>query len=232
MFAGVTVLAAFGAGLFSFVSPCVLPLIPVYFASLCGPGVLEASATKRIPVFLHAFSFVLGFSLVFSLWGAGAGLLGSALVGYLVQLRIISGSLLVLFGVFMLAALKVPWLNYELRMRPNSGQRTGYARSFVTGGVFCFAWTPCVGPVLGGILTLAAGSGGAGSGALLLAIYSLGLGLPFLAIGLGIGWLLPLIKSIRRYSAAVYIAGGLLMIAVGILVLANKLTWFASWRIG
>ena len=175
----ISFLAAFGAGLASFVSPCVLPLVPVYFASLCGPEILDPkAAVSRIPIFLHSLSFVLGFSLVFTMMGVLVGLAGIVISPYSVVVRQIVGSLLIVFGLFMLAALRVPWLNYERRLAPSLGTTTGYLRSFLTGSIFCLAWTPCVSPLLSSVLTLALGSETAWQGAYLLAIYSLGLGLP------------------------------------------------------
>jgi len=217
---------AFSAGLLSFLSPCVLPLVPVYFASLCGPEILDPkAAVSRIPIFLHSLSFVIGFSIVFIILGAGVGLAGFAISAHLVVIRQIAGSLLVVFGLFMLAALKVPWLNYEKRLNPSLSHTTGYLRSFLTGGIFSLAWTPCVGPILGGILTLALSSETAGQGAYLLAVYSLGLGLPFLIIGAAFGSITPLLRRINRYSKWIYIISGLLLIAIGILILTNRLVW-------
>jgi len=222
-----SLLVAFGAGLLSFLSPCVLPLVPVYLASLCGPEVFEPKAGRiRVPLFLHSLSFVLGFSLVFTLFGAGAGLVGFALSSYLVIIRQIAGSLLIVFGLFLLAALKVPYLNFEKRLAPSQGTTIGYLRSFLTGGIFSLAWTPCVGPILGGVLALALGSETAWQGAYLLAIYSLGLGLPFLVIGVAFDSVTPLLRRIHRYSTAIYIFSGILLIAVGILILTDSLIWF------
>ena len=225
----VTLGIAFGAGLASFLSPCVLPLVPVYLASLAGPEILEVDAgRKRLPLFLHSLFFVIGFTVVFSLWGAGAGLIGSALIAYSTVIQWIVGGLLILFGLLMIAALKVPWLNYERRLNVSLGTTSGYLRSFLTGSVFCLAWTPCVGPILGSILTVAVDSATAWSGAYLLAVYSLGLGIPFLIIGVAFDFVLPLLKKINRYSSWIYIVSGLLLIAVGILILTGNLSWFAS----
>lgn len=223
----IPLLIAFSAGLLSFLSPCVLPLVPVYLASLYGPEIFEPAAKRnRIPVFLHSLSFVIGFSIVFISLGVGAGLAGFALSAHLVVVRKIAGSLLIAFGLFMLIAQKVPWLNYEKRLAPSRSMATGYLRSFLTGAIFSLAWTPCVGPVLGGILTLAATSETAWHGAYLLAIYSLGLGLPFLIIGAAFDSVIPLLKRINRYSGLIYIISGVLLIAVGILILTNGLVWF------
>jgi len=224
-----SLLVAFGAGLLSFVSPCVLPLIPVYLASLVGPEIFESEGKRfRLPIFLHALSFVIGFSIVFTLFGAGAGLLGSVLSSYFAVMNQIVGILLIVFGLFLIASRKVPWLNFEKRLAPSRGATIGYLRSFLTGGIFTIAWTPCVGPILGGILTLALGSETVAQGAYLLASYSLGLGLPFLAIGAAFDSLTPLLKRLRRYSTAIYILSGILLIVVGTLTLTNKLSLFSG----
>ena len=220
---------ALGAGLLSFLSPCVLPLVPVYFASLCGPEILEPKGRRRrIPVFLHSLSFVIGFTVAFSIMGAGAGLAGLAIGAHLILIRRIAGIFLISLGLFMFASLKIPQLNFEKRLTPSQSTATGYLRSFLTGGIFSLAWTPCVGPILGGILTLAGASETVWHGALLLAIYSLGLGIPFLIIGAAFDSIAPLLKRIRRHSTAIYISGGVLLIVVGILTLTNKLVVFST----
>jgi len=222
----VSLLVAFGAGLLSFLSPCVLPLVPVYLASLCGPEIFDTKVSRRrFPVFLHSLSFVIGFSVVFTILGAGAGLAGFIISSHLALVRQIAGILLIAFGLFMLAALKIPWLNYEKRLAPSQSITTGYLRSFLTGAIFSLAWTPCVGPILGSILTLALGSGTAWHGAYLLAVYSLGLGVPFLVIGAAFDFITPFLKRIYRYSTAIHIFSGTLLIAVGILILTNNLVW-------
>ncbi len=224
----ISLLVAFSAGLLSFLSPCVLPLVPVYLASLCGPEILEPRVNRsRVPIFLHSLSFVAGFSTVFISLGASAGLAGLAISSNLTGK--IAGSLLIAFGLFMLAAPKIPWLNYERRLTPSLGNTTGYLRSFLIGAIFSLAWTPCVGPILGGILTLAWSSETAWHGAYLLAIYSLGLGLPFLIMGAAFDSITPLLKTIGRYSSIIYIISGLLLIAVGLLVLTNNLIWFNTY---
>ena len=223
----IPLLVAFVAGLLSFLSPCVLPLVPVYLASLAGPEIFEPKVDrKRIPIFLHSLSFVVGFTIVFTIMGAAAGLAGFAIGTHLTLLSRIAGILLIAFGAFMLVALKVPQLNYEKRLTPAQGRTSGYLRSFMTGGIFCLAWTPCIGPMLGGALALAGKSATAWSGASLLAIYSLGLGIPFLIIGAAFDSIAPLLKRIRRYSTAIYIISGSLLITVGILILTDKLAWF------
>jgi len=222
----ISVIAAFTAGLLSFLSPCVLPLVPVYLASLVGPEILESKASRRrLPIFLHSLSFVVGFSIIFITLGAIAGLTGFAINPSLALLNKIAGSLLIVFGLFMLAALKLPWLNFEKRLAPSLGNTTGYLRSLLIGATFSLVWTPCVSPILGGILTLALGSETAWHGASLLAIYSLGLGIPFLVIGVAFDSISPLLRRIYRYSNLIYIISSLLLIAIGVLILTNSLNW-------
>jgi len=220
---------ALGAGLLSFLSPCVLPLVPVYLGSLCGPEILEPKGRRRrIPIFLHSLSFVVGFTVAFTIMGAGAGLAGLAIGAHLILVRRIAGIFLISLGLFMFASLKIPRLNFEKRLTPSQSAATSYVRSFLTGGIFSLAWIPCVGPILGGILTLAWASETAWHGALLLAIYSLGLGIPFLIMGIAFDSIAPLLKRIRRHSTAIYISGGVLLITVGILTLTNKLVVFST----
>ena len=225
----ISIVVAFSAGLLSFLSPCVLPLVPVYLASLVGAEIFGGRvAGIRLPIFLHSLSFVAGFSLIFTTMGAIAGLTGFAISPSLALLNKISGSLLIALGLFMLAALKVPWLNYEKRLTPSLGGTTGYLRSFIIGATFSLAWTACVGPILAGILALALNSATVWRGAYLLAIYSLGLGLPFLIIGVAFDSIAPFLKRIHRYSSLIYLISGLLLVAVGVLVLTNSLIWFSS----
>jgi cytochrome c-type biogenesis protein len=221
----ISLIVAFGAGLASFLLPCTLPLVPVYLGSLAGPDIFVAGAYKkrRIPVFFHSLSFVVGFTTVFVIMGVGAGLAGFALSSHLTVIRQIASGLLIFFGVFMLASLKIPWLNFEKRLAPSRGTTISYLRSFLIGAIYPLAVTSCGSYILGGILTLAGSSETALHGAYLLAIYSLGLGIPFLIIGAAFDSLIPLLKRIRRYSAAIYIFSGILLIAVGILILTNKL---------
>jgi cytochrome c-type biogenesis protein len=222
----VSLAVAFGAGLLSFFTPCVLPLVPVYLASVCGPEILETEATKnRFAVFFNSLSFVVGFTIIFVILGAAAGLAGFAIGSHSLIVKI-AGGLLIAFGIFLLASAKLPWLNYERRLAPRLGATSGYLRSMLIGALFSLAWTPCIGPVLGGILTLAWSSETIWQGAYLLAIYSLGLGLPFLVIGVAFDFFRPLLRRLHRYSTWSYLIGGALLIVVGILTLTNTLNWF------
>jgi cytochrome c-type biogenesis protein len=199
-------------------------MVPVYLASLMGPEIFEPTPGKWRPkIFFHAVSFVIGFAVIFTLIGAGLGLAGFAIGEHLALMRNISGSLLVFFGIFLLVSLKVPQLNFEKRLKPGPGKTAGYARSLLTGGLFALAWTPCVGPILGSILTLAISSQTVYQGAGLLAVFSLGVGLPFMAIGAAFDTLNPFLKKIQRYSFIFYIISSVLLIGVGILILTNHL---------
>jgi len=224
-----SILIAFGGGVLSFLSPCILPLVPVYLASISGSQILKDGVGKRrLTVFLHSLSFVVGFSLVFAALGAIAGLTVYAINPSLILLNKIAGSLLVVFGALMLFALKVPWLNFEKRLDASRVKTTGYVRSFLIGAIFSMAWTGCATPILGGILALALNTATAWQGAYLLAVYSLGLGLPFLVLGVAFDTLAPLLKRLNRYSRGINIASGLLLIIIGILILTNQLSWFSS----
>jgi len=166
---------------------------------------------------------VLGFTVIFTLLGAGAGLLGLAVAEHIALIRRIAGSLMILMGLVLLLSIKIPWLNFEKRIDAGDGGKTGYWRSFITGAVFALGWTPCVGPILGGILALALGTGTALKGAYLLIIYSFGLGLPFLIIGVAFDARRPYLTWLQRYSGAIHVVSGVLMIIVGILVVLDKL---------
>jgi cytochrome c-type biogenesis protein len=223
----VSLWAAFGAGLASFITPCVLPMVPVYLATLAGSDILDPAKLKRLPLFLHALFFVLGFTIVYTMMGALVGLLGITINPFSSVVRWVSGGLLLLFGLFMLGSLFIPALNFEKRLSPKTSEKTSYLRSLLIGAVFPLAWTACTGPILGSILTLAYTSETAWKGAFLLAIYSIGLGVPFLLIGLFFSALRPILRKISRYSRWIYALGGILLVAIGILIIIGKLNLLA-----
>jgi cytochrome c-type biogenesis protein len=221
---------AFSGGLLSFFSPCVLPLVPAYLANLAGVTAIDPQSRKSyLPALFHSLSFVLGFSIIFIAMGASVGLIGTALTAYSVLLRQIAGGLIIAFGIFLIAAFKLPWLNYEKRLKSTTSSSPGYLRSIGIGAAFALGWTPCIGPILGAILTLACSSQTAAEGALLLTIYSLGLGIPFIIIGLVWGAIMPLWKSINRYLGVISIVSGALLIIVGILILTGNLAWLGQF---
>jgi cytochrome c-type biogenesis protein len=220
---------AFAAGLLSFFSPCVLPLVPAYIANLAGASAIEADNRKIWHTLLHSVAFVLGFSILFILMGASAGLIGSVITEYAEPLRIISGVVVIIFGIFLIAAYKIPWLNYEKRMHVQGPRNPGYLRSLLIGAAFSLGWTPCIGPILGSILFVAAYTQETAKGALLLATYSLGMGIPFLVIGLAWSYIMPFWKGLNRHLALISIISGALLIIVGILMLTGQLTWLSRF---
>jgi cytochrome c-type biogenesis protein len=225
----VSYLAAFGAGLASFVAPCVLPLVPIYLASLAGPEILEPGAKiRRLPLVIHSLSFVIGFTLVYTVIGALAGMAGIVISPFSPVVQKVTGSLLIVFGLFMLASLKIPWLNFEKRLSPPLGMTGSYLRSFLIGGTFSIAWVPCLSGIAGSVFAFALNSDTAWQGASLLASYSLGLGLPFLITGAAFSFIGPLLKRIYRYSKWVYIISGILLVTVGVLVMTNNLAWISG----
>ncbi|MBI4307382.1 MAG: cytochrome c biogenesis protein CcdA [Chloroflexi bacterium] len=221
---------AFGAGVLSFVSPCCLPLVPVYLAHLAGASASEGVAfpSQRV-TFFHALGFVLGFSALFVALGASAGLLGSVLAPYMSVLRKVAGLLLVVLGLHIIGVFRIPFLYYERRLSYSGGTRPSYWRSFLIGGAFAAGWTPCVGPILAGIFTLAWDSQTAAQGALLLAVYSAGLGTPFLLAGLGVGRLAGVLHRVNRYLRPMEVASGALLVAVGVLVFFNALVFLNQY---
>lgn len=235
-----TLFYAFAAGLASFLSPCVLPLVPVYVAQLVGPSIwqgetatgdgLRAPGVARLPggTLLHAATFVAGFGLTFVALGATASVLGSLLTTYQEQVRQVGGIALVLFGLHVAGLLRVPGLARERRFYLRVGT-PGYAASFAIGVVFAFGWTPCVGPYLASILVLAAQARTLGAGVGLLAVYALGLGLPFLTVGAAFDRLAPAVKRLTPYMGTIERASGLLLAAFGVAIFFNWLLVINSW---
>src|SRR6266567_2719453 len=181
---------AFAAGLVSFVSPCVLPLVPIYLAQLVGQSIYQSTNEQndkpaQLITFLHAAVFVLGFTLAFVALGATASSLGSFLRAHQFQLRQISGIILIIFGLHLTGIFKLPFLYWQKRFdfRPT---RASYPASLLIGVIFAISWTPCIGLILGAILAMAASARTLAQGVSLLLVYSLGLGVPFLLLGLGL----------------------------------------------
>jgi cytochrome c-type biogenesis protein len=226
----ITYWTAFAAGLLSFFSPCVLPLVPAYLANLAGASAIDTDEKRKVwPTLLHSIFFVLGFSTIFILMGASAGLIGSVITEYAEPLRIISGIVVIIFGIFLIAAYKIPWLNYEKRMHIQGARNPGYLRSMLIGAAFSLGWTPCIGPILGSILFVASYTQETAKGALLLSAYSLGMGIPFLIIGLAWSYIVPFWKGITRHLVLISILSGVLLIIVGILMLTGQLTWLSRF---
>jgi cytochrome c-type biogenesis protein len=222
--------AAFLAGILSFVSPCVLPLVPAYLANLAGSTAIEAETrTSRWPALFHSLCFVLGFTIIFVFLGASVGLIGTVVTAQAAVLRYVAGGAIVLMGIFIILALKIPWLNYEKRLHFKTARNPGYFRSVLIGSAFALGWTPCVGPVLGSILALAWSSHDVLLGAQLLIVYSLGMGIPFIIIGLAWGSIMPLWKTINKHLGIISIVSGALLIILGILILTDNLSWLGQF---
>lgn len=215
---------AFLAGLASFLSPCVLPLVPIFLAQMVGQSVSQATHTlaRRMATFLHALAFVTGFTLAFIGLGATASTLGSFLHTNQFLLREIGGILLVMIGLHMTGVLTLPFLYWQKRFEFHP-TRPSYPASLLIGLIFAIGWTPCVGLILGPILGLAANTATLRQGVALLLVYSLGLGIPFLLLGLGLDRFSRLLTWLKPHLGKIEIATGVMMIALGILIYFNLL---------
>ena len=215
---------AFLAGLASFLSPCVLPLVPIFIAQMVGQSVSQSenTATLRLVTFIHSLMFVAGFTLAFIALGATASTLGSILHANQFLLREVGGVALVVIGLHMTGILKLPFLYWQKRFEFHPA-RPSYPASFLIGVIFAIGWTPCVGLILGPILGLAANAATLRQGVLLLLVYSLGLGVPFLLLGLGLDRFSRLLKSLKPHLGKFEVVTGVIMIAMGILIYFNLL---------
>lgn len=221
-----SIIVAFGAGLFSFFSPCILPLIPAYVSFISGISIDEMKASedkvknlKRI--LLETILFISGFSLVFVLLGATATFLGSFILSYQQILRIVGGIIVILFGLYMLGVFTSKYLEQEKRFFLKKKPINIFG-SVLIGMVFALGWTPCIGPILASLLIYASTQESLKEGITLLTFYSLGLALPFLITSLAINAFLSLFKKINKYFGVIKIASGALLILVGILIMTNN----------
>ncbi len=221
---------AFTAGVLSFLSPCVLPLIPSYVGFLTGMS-LDQIEARRGTAFLHGLWFVAGFSLVFVLLGAAASAVGNLLREQQVWLGRIGGVLIILFGLYLVGALRPGFLLRERRINL-SRKPLGYLGSAVVGVTFGAAWTPCIGPILGAIFTLAATRTGLGAGMALLGVYALGLAVPFLVTALALDRFLGWFQRFRPYLVWVDRTAGVLLIVLGILLVTDRFTLLAGYLQG
>jgi cytochrome c-type biogenesis protein len=220
--------AAFAAGVASFLSPCVLPLVPGYVSYMSGLSLEELShGAARSEVLSRAgfgsVFFVLGFSVVFTALGASASAVGRLLAEHMLLLSRIAGAVIVVFGLHTAGVITLKVLYYEKRFSA-TGVAPGFLGSFVMGLAFACGWTPCIGPILAGILALAAVEQTVARGMLLLAVYSLGLGVPFLLTGFGINAFLSFFARYKRYILWGERAAGALLVGVGVLIFSNRLT--------
>ena len=223
------ILFAFLGGLASFLSPCVLPLVPGYISLISGVSVdklKEGSGSGRA-VAISSLLFILGFSLVFIVMGASASAVGQFLNQYRNLLLKIAGVIIIVFGVFLLGLLKIPALYREKRMHGVGG--AGRLGAFLLGLAFAFGWTPCIGPILAAVLVIAATKETVTQGVFLLSVYSLGLGVPFFLTAIALNKFLAFYQGFRRYLQWVERLAGVLLIAIGVLVFTNQLTWLSTY---
>lgn len=227
--ADLNIAIAFLAGLVSFLSPCVLPLIPGFLSYLAGSSLAESGAHRK-QIFMTSVFFVLGFSAVFSVLGVLLNTLLEA-VAYDVQIWLsrVGGGLIIMFGLYLTGLIKIPFLEREIKFKVKTQFRSRYATAFVFGAAFAAGWTPCVGAVLGGILGLAASA--PGSALTLLFSYSLGLGLPFLAVGLFASQSSNLINKYAHLLKYVNIAFGIILIGLGVLAFTQQLSRVANLEV-
>lgn len=229
--AAIGILAAFAAGIVSFLSPCVLPLVPAYVSYVAGESYHRRrhlhAAERAAALGMSAF-FVAGFSAVFVAFGASATALGQLFLRYRYEANLAAGAIVILFGLFMLGLWRwLPWLQRDLRLHPRLGGANPLA-AFVLGVAFAFGWTPCIGPVLGSILAVSA-AGTSASGVALLAAYALGLGVPFLLAALFADRAARVLGKLRGLGAALQIGGGLVLVAFGIAMMAGWISAIAIW---
>jgi cytochrome c-type biogenesis protein len=222
---GFGIAAAFAAGAISFLSPCVLPLVPGYVSYVAGKS---HQIESRLATVGLSTCFVLGFSTVFVLLGASATALGQLLFRFRYELNLVGGAIVVLFGLFLLGVIKVAWLQRDVRFH---GLREGGRpfAAYALGLAFGFGWTPCIGPVLGAILTVAAAQASVTEGVALLAVYSLGLGVPFVLAALFTEGLIARIKTVGRVGRLLELAAGGIMIVMGIAMMTGRLSAFSYW---
>jgi cytochrome c-type biogenesis protein len=275
----ISVFGVFLAGLVSFLSPCVLPLVPGYVSMLSGVGVEQLKEGKGSSgqLLTSAFAFVMGFSAVFITFGASASAVGSFLLKNKALLAPVAGALIVLFGlhlvgwlvkisvrvglivgfvlvligvaltlrpmenvalkpihffaaalIFLLGPSMTRWLNRDVHLRDVGGKSPGVVSGFLLGFAFAFGWTPCIGPILGGVLLVASTKDTVGQGVLLLACYSAGLAIPFLLTAVAIGRFLKFYQKFRKHLHTVEVFSGVLLLVIGGLIFVNKLTWLSG----
>jgi len=228
----INIFLALFAGVISFISPCVLPLVPMYIAYVSGLSVQEIQSDERplMKIFINTLFFVIGFTLVFTLF---AFLFYTAINTFGADFKLwfnrVAGVFLIIFGLHTMGVFTIPFLNYQASFKNEKSQDPTLWSSFVMGLIFAAGWTPCVGPILSGILALAGNAGGMSKAAVLLVTYSLGLGIPFILTGLLTGKLLSLFKNIKKHYKLIEIIAGLFLILLGVLLLFDGLTILSNW---
>jgi len=222
----ISLVAAFGAGFLSFISPCVLPLIPGYISYISGMSLEEmrtADAGARRRLIAATLLFILGFSIIFMAMGASASAIGSFLEDNLRIVQKIAGVIIILLGLHLAGLFRIGFLNRDMRVQTARKPATALG-ALVVGMAFGFGWTPCIGPILGGILAIAGSKSTIGEGVLLLAVYSAGLGVPFFLTSLAIDKFFAASSKVRRYYRAIELVSGVLLVLLGILMLTGRFT--------
>src|SRR3989339_1926650 len=221
---------AFLAGLASFLSPCVFSLVPAYIGYLGGRAAGgENRSGNRFATFTHGLAFVFGFSVVFVFLGVAASAFGSLLYDLRIWVARIGGIVVIVFGLHMTGVFRITFLEYDIRVHARPDRKREYITSFVMGVFFSAGWSPCVGPVLGSILTLAIGGGSVASGIALLTSYSAGLAIPFLIAALSIGWLSGILRRYGKATHYVEVGMGVILVIVGLMLLFNMFQWIAAY---
>ena len=216
----IELLIAFGAGLISFLSPCVLPLIPGYISYISGSSIDELIDKKNINLFPMVL-FTIGFSIVFIIFGAASTFLGQVLLQNSYELRIIAGLIIIILSLHIIGIFNIKFLNFEKRIQTNTN--TNFYSPILIGMAFAFGWTPCIGPILGSILVLAATEDSVNKGVMLLSFYSLGLAIPFILSGYLIQKFLIFSKNFRKNINLVSKIGGIILLITGVLIITNQL---------
>jgi len=224
---------ALTAGVLSFLSPCVIPLLPSYLAYITGRTVEElaeapsGSAAQRSALG-HALAFIAGFTLIFTALGATATAVGGLLTEHQFLLRRVGGAVVILFGLALTGWVRLPWLSVEKKIHL-ARRPAGIAGSVLVGMVFAAGWSPCIGPILASILLYASNAGDVGYGVRLLLVYSLGMGLPLLACAVALNWSLARWRWVKRHLRALSVASGLLVMGIGVLILTDLFAWLTGY---
>jgi len=227
----VNILTAFVFGLLSFVSPCVLPIIPGYISFISGKSLQDMrddDASAKRTILSNTIVFILGFTIVFVLMGAAATSIGKFLNDNLAIISKIAGVIIIVFGLHMIGIFKIGFLNYEKRFHLQD-KKLGILGSFTVGSAFAFGWTPCIGPILAGILAIASQQETVYQGIVLLFVYSLGLGIPFFLTALSINKFFTVFNRVKQHFHTIEVVGGIMLVAVGVLMITNYLTIIASY---
>lgn len=226
-------IASFIAGLLTFVSPCVLPIIPAYISFIAGASIdeLKNNAKSAKKTFFTALFFVLGFSAVFVILGASATLLGNFLGKNKDIIRWVGGIIVIIFGLHLSGLFTIPFLNYQKKIQLGN-LKISYLGAFLIGITFAAGWTPCIGPILSSILILASTQGKMFQGIMLLLFYSLGIGIPLLITALFINWALSVFAAIKKYYRIIEILSGVILVVIGIIILTGNFNRLTGYIVG